>query len=196
MTTWIENPTGGRDRGPRALVRAGVEVLLRPSRFFRTGVGPGDQAPGLTFAIAVAVAFSAGWMLTDPAVIPGITGNPLVSALVVVLVVGLLAAPAGLHLSAAITVIAVAALVDDRAGVSETVQVLAYATAPMAIAGPPIPALRGACAIYGAGLLVYGLKRVHGTSWARATLAAILPAIVAFGVGYRTFATVRPVFGT
>ena len=50
MTTWVENPTGGRDRGPRNLVRAWIEVLVRPQQFFRNGVAPGDQAPGLVFA--------------------------------------------------------------------------------------------------------------------------------------------------
>ncbi len=53
MTQWVENPTGGRDRGPTALVRAWVEILRRPRRVFRTGVAPGDQAPGLVFAATV-----------------------------------------------------------------------------------------------------------------------------------------------
>ncbi|PSQ39591.1 hypothetical protein BRD13_02695, partial [Halobacteriales archaeon SW_5_70_135] len=53
MTQWVEEPSGGRDRGPVALVRAWAEVLARPFRFFETGVAPDDQAPGLVFAAAV-----------------------------------------------------------------------------------------------------------------------------------------------
>ncbi|OYR96216.1 hypothetical protein DJ71_01240, partial [Halorubrum sp. E3] len=54
VTSWIENPEGGRARGPRALARAWVEALIRPRRLFANGVSPGDQAPALTFAVAVA----------------------------------------------------------------------------------------------------------------------------------------------
>jgi len=191
VTTWIENPSGGRARGPAAMVRAWIEVLVRPRRFFETGVGPGDQAPGLTFAVAVAVAYAAGWMAVDPGTIPGIADSAALSGLVTLLVVGLLAAPAGLHLSAATAVIPLSLVVEDRAGVSETVQVLAYATAPMALAGAPIPALRVGCGCYGAALLVYGFRRIHATTWPRAGLAAVLPTLFAFGVGYRVIAAGR-----
>jgi len=47
VTTWIENPEGGRARGPRAVVRSWGEVLVRPRRFFVTGVGPGDVLDGV-----------------------------------------------------------------------------------------------------------------------------------------------------
>ncbi|MFB6236710.1 MAG: YIP1 family protein [Halopenitus sp.] len=195
MTTWIENPEGGRARGTRALVRSWTEVLVRPGRFFVTGVGPGDQAPGLTFAMAVAVAFATGWFATAPSAIPAIVGSPVVSAFVALFVVGLLAAPVGLHLTAALAVVSLAVVVRDRGGVSETVQVVAYAAAPFALAGPPIPALRVACGLYAAGLLVYGLRTVHNTSWLRAAVAATPAALVGYGVGYRTIAAARGLFG-
>lgn len=195
MTTWIENPEGGRARGPRALVRSWIEVLIRPSRFFVTGVGPGDQAPGLTFAMVVAVAFAAGWLGTAPNAIPGIVGSPMLSALVTLFVVGLLAAPVGLHLTAALAVVSLAIVVRDRAGVSETVQVIAYASAPFALAGPPVPVLRVACGLYAVGLLVFGLRTVHETSWLRASVAAAPAALVGYGVGYRTIAAGRSLFG-
>lgn len=195
MTTWIENPEGGRDRGPRALARAWIEVLVRPGRFFRTGVGPGDQAPGLTFAIVVAVAFTAGWIAFDPTILPSVIENRALAAVLVLLLVGVLVAPVTLHLVAALTVAGLALVVTDRAGISETVQVVAYATAPMAVAGAPIPILRVVCGIYGTGLLIYGLKCVHGTTWGRALIAGAVPAVVTFGVGFRTIAAFRHLLG-
>ncbi|SEH46642.1 hypothetical protein SAMN05192561_102183 [Halopenitus malekzadehii] len=210
MTTWIENPTGGRARGPRGLARAWSEVLRRPGRFFRNGVSPGDQAPGLTFAMAVAVAFTAGWFLADPAVIPAIAGTGALStgasAAVALVLVGVLAAPVGLHLTAVAGVIAVivASLrrtetgsigTADRGGVSETVQVVAYASAPFAIAGPPIPALRIACAIYATGLLVIGFRRIHDLSWPRTVIAILPPAVIGFGFGYRSLFAFRALVG-
>jgi hypothetical protein len=205
VTTWIENPEGGRDRGPRGIARAWAEVLVRPTRFFRHGVSPGDQAPGLTFAIVVAAAFTGGWMVADPAVIPSIAGSNLASAAVALLVVAVLGAPVGLHLTAVTAVLSVilASLrrtesggigFGDRGGVSETVQTIAYASAPFALAGPPIPAVRIACAIYATALLVVGFRSVHGFSWVRAVLASIPPALIGFWVGYRALASLRIVF--
>lgn len=203
MTTWIENPEGGRERGPRGLIRAWLEVLVRPGRFFRNGVSPGDQAPGLTFAIAVATVFTVGWTVVDPSVIPAISDSIIASAAVTLFIVGVLAAPVGLHLTAVTAVLSVilASLrrtdsgsigLGDRGGVSETVQVIAYASAPFALAGPPIPAVRIACAVYATGLLVVGLRAVHDLSWARAVIAALPPALVGFWVGYRALASLRP----
>jgi len=195
VTTWIENPEGGRDRGLRAIGRSWVEVLVRPWRFFRTGVGPGDQAPGLTFAMTVAFAYAGGWFAVAPDAVPGIVGSPTVSALVALLVVGLLAAPVGLHLTAAVAVVSLAVTVRDRAGVSETVQVVAYASAPFAFAGPPTPALRVACGLYATGLLLYGLRTVHDTSPLRVVLGGTPAALLGYGVGYRTIAAAFSLFG-
>lgn len=185
MTTWVENPRGGRARGARGVARAWVEVLVRPGRFFRTGVSPGDQAPGLVFGVCVAVAFLAGRFLAAPGTVPRVYGGPVPSALVALAVVALLVAPALLHLTAALQTALLVPLVRDRGGVSETVQVVAYAAAPGALAGPPVPELRAACALYGAVLLVVGLGTVHGTTVPRAVLAGALPATLLFGVGFR-----------
>lgn len=214
MTTWIEDPQGGRARGPRALARAWAEVLVRPRRFFRNGVGPGDQAPALTFAVVVALAHAAGWMAADPTAVPGITESAAVSVLIALLATGLLAAPVGLHLTAAVaTVATVVASVErrgpsttaadaseagvldrlgvgfrERGGVSETVQVVAYASAPFALAGPPVPALRLAAGLYATGLLLVGIRTVHGTTWPRTLVAGLPAALVGYGVAYRAVA--------
>lgn len=204
VNSWIENPAGGRARGLRGLARAWVEVLVRPRRFFANGVAPGDQAPGLTFAVAVAALFILGWVVTEPDVVPAIAGSDALSAAVVVLVVTALAAPVGLHLTAAVATVSlvVASLeVDgglsfrDRGGVSETVQVVAYASAPMALAGPALPALRVVCGGYATLLLLVGFRTIHGTTPFRTLLAGLPPATFGYGIGYRVVAAVRTLLG-
>ena len=204
MTSWIDDPTGGRARGPRGLARAWVETLVRPRRLFANGVSPGDQAPALTFAVAVAAAFTLGWIVADPGAIPGIVGSVPVSAVILILVVIAMAAPVGLHLTAAVATISVilaSVEIDDgfslrdRGGVSETVQVVAYASAPMALAGPPIPQLRIACGVYSTVLLLIGFRTVHGTTPARTLIAGIPPAIMGYGIGYRAIAAARTLMG-
>ncbi|MFC6824861.1 YIP1 family protein [Halopelagius fulvigenes] len=196
MTTWVQNPEGGRERGPRGVARAWVEVLVRPRRFFRNGVAPGDQAPGLVFAVAVAVAYAAGLFAFVPGRLPALGGGPAVSAFVGLAFVALLVAPAVLHLTAALQTVLLIALVRDRGGVSETVQVLAYAAAPCVVAGLPVTGLRVACTAYGAALLVVGIAEVHGTTLPRAAAAAALPAALVFGYGFGGFGALEALLRT
>ena len=184
MTTWVANPEGGRDRGPRGLVRAWIEVLARPRQFFRNGVAPGDQAPGLVFAVVVALAYTVGLFWSVPARIPSLAGGAGVSAGIALAAVALVVAPATLHLTAALQTVLLILLVDDRAGVSETVQVIGYAAAPCVFAGIDVPAVRFGCALYAAALLVVGLREVHGTTTARALLTAAIPAVLLFGTAF------------
>ena len=184
MTTWIEEPHGGRDRGPRALLRAWAEVLVRPRRFFRNGVAPGDQVPGLTFAVAVALAVLVERLVLDPASLPEIGAGPVLSTLLLFLLVGLVLAPAALHLTSAVQTVLLMLVVPDRGGISKPVQVIAYASAPCALAGVPVPALRFACTAYGTVLLVVGLAEVHDASLPRAAVAGAIPAAALFGYGF------------
>ncbi|MDS0294839.1 YIP1 family protein [Halogeometricum luteum] len=188
MTTWVENPEGGRERGPRGVARAWVEVLVRPRRFFKNGVAPGDQAPGLVFAVVVAVAYTTGLFAFAPGRIPAFAGGPAVSALLGLALVALLLAPAVLHLTAAIQTVLLLVGVRDRGGISQTVQVVAYATAPCALAGLPSPELRFVCTAYGATLLVVGLSEVHGVSTRRALAVGALPAAFLFGYVFEGWA--------
>ena len=190
VTTWVETPGEGRERGPLGIARAWVDVLVRPRGFFRTGVVPGDQAPGLVFAVVVAFAFVATRFLLVPGSVPAIQGGPVLSATLALLAVSLLIAPATLHLTAAIQTLLLIALVRNRAGVSETVQTIAYATAPCALAGIPVPGLRAVCAGYGAFLLVVGIAEVHETSLSRAAIAAAVPASLVFGYAFGGFGAV------
>ncbi|ELZ39380.1 hypothetical protein C463_17093 [Halorubrum californiense DSM 19288] len=201
----MSESAGGRPRGPRGIARTWAEVLVRPRRAFANGITPGDQAPALTFAVAVAAAFTLGWIASDPAAMPVVVpSSRALSEVVVFLVVVALAAPVGLHLTAAVaTVSVVVASVEfdggvglrDRGGVSETVQVVAYASSPMALAGPAIPELRVVCGAYAAVLLFVGLRAVHGLGPVRTVVAALPPAALGYGVGYRVVAAARTLLG-
>ncbi len=186
MTQWVEDPTGGRDRGPAGLARAWVEVLVRPFRFFRTGVAPNDQAPGLVFAAVVVLVEETVRMATLPTAYPD---DPLVAAVALGAVV-VLVTPAALHLVAAAATVVLVPLAPDRAGVSETVQTVAYATAPCLFAGVPVLEVRALAVTYGAVLVVVGLAVVHRTTLARAALAGLVPVGVGFAYGFRGVASV------
>lgn len=184
MTQWVEEAAGGRDRGPAAIGRAWVEVLVRPRTFFRHGVAPGDQAPGLTFAAVVVLGAVGSWLWLGSGGYPVFDGRPYVSAVLVLLVAVVLVAPAAIHLTAAVQTVLLMAAVPHRAGISETVQVICYATAPCVLAGLPSPWVRSAVTLYGAGLYVLGIATVHDVRPIVAVVVGILPAVAVFGLGF------------
>jgi hypothetical protein len=186
MTRWVEDPTGGRDRGVTAMVRAFVEVFFRPTRFFRNAVAPGDQAPGLTFAMAVVLVEELVRiaLVADP--YPVFQTRPVLSGMLWLGAVVLLVTPAVLHLTAAATTLVLVVVARDRGGISETVQVIAYASAPCVFAGVDILEVRVLCGLYAGALLVLGMTVVHRTTPVRAVLAGSIPGVVAFGYGFRT----------
>jgi len=190
VTTWVETPRGGRERGPGGMARAWVEIMRRPRRFFANGVAPGDQAPGLSFAIAVALIYVGGLMAVQPERIFGVDRIPIlgdsvgVTAVFILLLTAVVAAPAALHLVSAIQTVLLMLTVSDRAGVSETVQIIGYATAPCVVAWIPVPGLAAVSGLYAAGLLILGLAVVHKTTLFRATVAGLLPAVLVFGVAF------------
>lgn len=196
VTQWIENPEGGRDRGPRAIVRAWAEVLVAPRRFFRAGVAPADQAPGLFFLMTVVLVAEGSRYLLVPDTVPFAVGQPIAGPILALALIVVFVAPVALHLLVALQILVLRLFVPERAGVSETVQVMAYATAPCVFAGIPSPAIRVLCAAYGSVLLAVGLAVVHDTSYRRAVPAAVLPAAVGFGYGFRGFAAARTLFQT
>lgn len=188
MTQWVENPAGGRPRGPRAVVRAWYEVLVHPRDFFAEAVAPGDQGPGLVFAVAVTLVAATTTVAVDPSVIGDVGGRPVLGAALVVGLVALLVAPAVLHLVAALQTLLLVLVADERGGVSETVQVIGYATAPCALAGVPVPGLVVLATLYGAILLVEGTAAVHDLPRWKALVVGAVPAVVVFGYGYGGFA--------
>jgi len=184
VTQWAENTDLGRERGPVALLRAWVEVLVSPRRFFRGKVAPGDQAPGLTFVAAVVLVSESVRLAVVDGAYPVIGGQPTASAVLWVLFVVVLVAPAGVHLTAALQTVILVGTVEDRAGVSETVQVLCYATAPCVLVGLANPWVTAAVAVWGATLFVVGLGEVHRVPLPTALAVAAVPAFLAFGYGF------------
>ncbi|WP_159900379.1 YIP1 family protein [Salinirussus salinus] len=184
MTQWAENTDLGRERGPVAVLRAWVEVLVSPRRFFRGKVAPGDQAPGLTFVAAVVLVSETVRLAVVDNAYPVIGGQPAASAVLWVLFVVVLVAPAGVHLTAALQTVILIGTVEDRAGVSETVQVLCYATAPCVLVGLANPWVTGAVTVWGTVLFVVGVSEVHSVPLATALAVAAVPAALAFGYGF------------
>lgn len=196
MTRWVDGSQSGRPRGPRGLVRAWGAVIVRPRTFFATNVTPGDQAPGLTFlATVVLLEESVRFALVEGAY-PVVGSDPLLSAILWLLVAVVLIAPAAVHLVAALQTMLLVPIVPDRAGVSETVQVLCYATAPCVFAGIPDDRVRLLCAASGATLYVLGIAVVHETPPLVALAVGALPATLVFGVGFRGIAALGAVVET
>lgn len=198
MTQWVENPTGGRDRGPVAVVRAWAEILTRPRRFFEVGVAPGDQAPGLIFAAgivlfeeasryAVVTLAERGLVSTGPFLYPAIGDFSPGLAVLALLAVIIFVMPATVHLTAALQTVLLIPFAKDRGGISETVQVLCYAMAPCLLAGLPSPELRVLVTAWGAALYVVGTTVIHDIGWGKAAILGALPAAIVFGYGFRGF---------
>lgn len=187
MTQWVDDPASGRERGPAGLLRAWVAVLRHPRRFFASAIAPGDQAPGLTFLAVVVLVEEATRLALVPGAAPVIADRPLASAVLWVLAAVVLVAPAVVHLSAAIQTVVLRATAPTRAGISETVQVICYATAPCVAAGLPSPWVRTAVVLWGSALLVVGTSEVHDIPLLPSVPIALVPAAIVFGGGFRGF---------
>lgn len=172
---------------PVSLLRSWVEVLAAPRRFFRGKILPGEQAPGLLFAMGVVLVSELLRVTVTNDPYPVLGGRPILSVGFWIALAVLFAAPAALHLIAALQTVLLIVLTDDRAGVSETVQVLGYACAPCVLARVPSPEIRAVVGIYAAILLFIGLSEVHEISTERGILAGIVPAALAFGYGFGAF---------
>lgn len=186
MTQWT-TPSGGRQRGLRGLLGAWVGIMTRPRQFFQRSVSPGDQGPALGFVVSVTTIAAAQVVAFDPIELPGGDVATGWMALLMVALLAMLVAPTAVHLVAAVQTVILAVAVPDRAGVSETVQVLAYASAPCVIAGVPVPEVRVIATAYATVLFVLGLATVHDVSVPRAAILGAVPASLAFGLGFRGF---------
>ncbi|NIC00449.1 YIP1 family protein [Halobacterium sp. R2-5] len=193
MTTWVE-PEGGRERGPVGLAKSFTQVLVNPAAFFEEAVSPGDQAPGLVFAMAVVLVVQGTRLLLDPSRALAFPAPTWLAAALTLALAVLLVAPAALHALSAVETLALAAVAPDRGGVSETVQVLAYASAPCAFVGVSMPAVTFVCGLWAFALLVLGTRIVHDTSLPRALAAALVPGVLAYGSGFGWFAATAAVF--
>ncbi len=184
MTQWVENPELGRERGPVAIARAWVQILLRPTSFFREKIAPGDQAPGLTFAATVVFFAEAVRLTTTADAYPVVANQPAASAILWLLLVMVLVTPAGIHLTAALQTVILIGGANDRAGVSETVQVICYSLAPLAFLGVPSVWVKAVVVLWTACLLIYGIATVHNVWLPKAVGLAAVPALVLLGYGF------------
>jgi hypothetical protein len=187
-------------------VRAWVEILRRPRRFFRTGVAPGDQAPGLVFAATVVLVEEVsryavvrlaerGLLSTGPFDYPAIAGFSPGVAVLALFAILVFVTPATVHLTAALQTLLLLPLgllpvASDRGGVSETVQVMCYAMAPCLLAGLPSAEVRVLVTAWGAGLYLLGTAVIHNVRLPVATVVGAVPAAIIFGYGFRGFQAV------
>ncbi len=178
---------GGRSGLFSTLLSAWPSVVLSPREFFQNGILPGEQAPGLLFAMGVVLVSETLRLLLGGNPLPALGGYPVLSAILWLSAVVLFLTPAALHLIAALQTVFLIPVAADRAGVSETVQLLGYSAAPCVLAGVPVPEVRVLAGGYSFVLLLIGLSEVHGISFERSLLVGIVPASLAFGYGFRTF---------
>jgi len=192
MTTWVE-PEGGRERGLEGLAKSFTQVLVNPVTFFDEAVSPGDQAPGLVFGMAVVLVAVATRLALDPSdALAFPTADWLRVVLTVALVV-MLVTPAAIHALSALQTLALVVVAPSRAGVSETVQVIAYAAAPCVVTGLGVPVVTALAGLWAFALLVVGTRVVHGVPWLRALLASFVPGVLAFGSGFGAWPAVQTV---
>lgn len=188
MTTWVE-PRDGRRRGPLGVLQAWVQVVRHPKRFFEEAVSPGDQGPGLAFAMLVVLVEESTRLYLVPSARPTVSGSSVIGSMLFVAITALLIAPLALHAFAALeTVILLAA--PSRGGVSETVQVLAYASAPCVFVGLPSPEIRVLAGLWTTLLLVVGFRVVHDLPYPLAAVFPLPVAILGVGYGFRWFGAV------
>ena len=180
------DPAAGPPTGPVSLARTWLTVLAHPRAFFRASVLERRQEAGLAFGMAV-VAVEESVRLAAGGAVPVLGEQALLSAVLWLGVAVLVVAPVALHLVAALQTLALVPFAPDRGGVSETVQVLGYATAPCALAGLPLPAVRVVVAAWGAWLLAVGVREVHGVPPGRAAALSAVPSALVFGYGFRGF---------
>lgn len=192
MTQWID-PSIRRYSDPGGLIQAWIAVLTQPRQFFRESVVPGEQASSLLFAMVVVAISEATRILLVPDAVPVVAGMPILSAVFWLGVAVLLVTPLALHLIAALQTILLIPFVSNRGGISETVQVLAYATAPCVLVGIPIPELQALVVLWGFFLLTLGISEVHGTLFEPAAVLSALPAALVFGYGFRGFTALETV---
>ena len=181
-----------------AVVRRGgewLEVVVRPRRFFRRTVQANDQAPAVYHIILLGAATAALRLSVGPTEMTGMGGSTVLGTLVWIVVTAIFIAPVGLHLAAAVATVMLMMTAPDRAGISMTVQVWAYAATPVVLTGVGSPPLTVAALALGAGLTVIGTAEVHALSPIRGLVATALPVGIVYGVGLGGFAAIARLLG-
>lgn len=190
-TGWLERSGEGGLPSPGGLARTWVELIVRPRQFFREGVEPDRHVPALAFAMLVVAVSETLRLVLVPDAHPVFGGLAVPSALLWLAVVVLVGTPIALALVTAVQTLLLKPFVDDPGDPTETVQIVAYATAPCVLAGVPIPEVTALVALWGAVLLALGISEVHGPWFEPALALSAIPSAIVFGVGFRGFAAVE-----
>lgn len=190
MDTGLNGGTDRSDRPPSAphamveTVRVWILTLIVPWRVFPNRIRRGEQLRAILFTILVAGAWVAVRVAVDFGSFPVLGNAPELSVLIWALLLAVVVAPIGVHVAAAIATLVLVAVATDRAGVSETVQTVAFAMAPAPAIAVGVAEVQVVAALYGSVLLVYGLWAVHEITLERAVLAGLLPVYLLFVVGF------------
>jgi hypothetical protein len=187
VTTWINPSETGRDRGVRGLLKTYVSILISPKQFFDSAVVPGDQVPGLIFGVVIALGYTVGIVLVTVSAPPTVAQPEVLASVILLMAVGLIIGPITLHLAAAFQTVLLIGLAPDRGGVSETVQLIAYASAPCLFAFIQVPIIRLMTCAYAWSLLLVGIRSVHSTSRLRAIAAGGPTGALLYGGLFRGF---------
>lgn len=159
-------------------------AMVAPWKCARTYIVDRDQTRAIGFVMVMISVWLGLGAVLNTASWPVIGGLSSVSFLIWLALLAVFVAPIAVHVLAFIATVVLVATVHDRAPVSETVQVIAFAMAPVVFFAIPVVEVQAAAAVYATALLVIGLRTVHRTSVWRAFLAAVIPAYLLFGVGF------------
>lgn len=173
------------------LIGTWIAVVGRPHRFFRNSIDRGEQSGALLFVAAVVLTTLVFRIGFGTLTLPTIGTSPLLSSILWIGVLVVLVTPLLLHLLAAVQTVLLIGLAPNRAGISETVQILAYAAAPCIFTGFGHVGLTLIACGYALGLVVYGTAVVHDCGWLRAAIAGGTPAVMALGIGFGGFAALE-----
>lgn len=168
----------------RTYLHVWITALLAPWLCFRTYVLDRDQTRAIGFAAVVTVVWLLAGVLAGTVSYPVLGGMPAASLLLWLVLLSLVAVPIGIHLLSFVATLILVATVSERAPVSATVQVVAFAMAPAVFLSIPVVEVQAIVGVYGALLLIYGLRVVHETSFWRALLAGAIPAYLLYALGF------------
>ena len=161
-----------------------IVIMFFPWRGFTHRIRPRDQSLGIVFAMLMVGLWAVISLLMGTFSHPVIGGISWLSALIWMSLLVIVVVPVAIHLLAAVATVILIILAPRRQGVSETVQVIAFATAPVPFLGIDLIGVQAVAALYGVGLMWYGMRVVHRMSLERALLVVALPAYILFAMGF------------
>lgn len=161
-----------------------IVAMFFPWRCFTERVRPRDQSLGIVFAMVMVTLWAVISILIGTFSHPVIGGVAWLSAIIWLSLLVIVVTPVAIHLLAAIATVVLITVAPNRQGVSETVQVIAFATAPVPLLGIDLIGVQAVAALYGFGLMWYGVRKVHRLSIERSLLVVAIPGYILFAMGF------------